>query len=413
MSDGVVYKKHFSKTQSQGRNIHERRPIQLFSNLLIYLTPAMTTPSNISSTRSIKMAQTPQPYHLDPLNRGPTLRRSASVPSLHPEVLDHDTNSLTAEDHIATLEHLERLHYNEVGVLQANLYSRSEELRIIQSKHEEECAARKAALELAEKKEKSRKKNARARAQQRDTAIVSLEEELEHKNQLIRALEEYAATAAKFIENTQDDIQHLIFQLDNMRHQKEQLADRASCLSRANTELRKKNIAVKKERERFKQEMDVKKRDLMDAVDREIRRSGTALIQRDTERARCRQYEEGRIPLNSSTAIRDDKIMRLVMNGPPASETENMSAGFMQRRSRGKMTSEMRATIFEEHNRTLIATVEAMQTQKGQDEEEKEQLRRLNHQNIVTIHELRLAIEQLCANNGWSLDQLTEAQPNE
>lgn len=100
------------------------------------------------------MAQTLKTDH--PLNGWLPLRRSVSVPSFHPEVLDHDTDFLTADDHIAALEHLEMLHYNEVGVLQLKLYGRSEELRAIQSKREEECAARKATLELAEKKETSR-----------------------------------------------------------------------------------------------------------------------------------------------------------------------------------------------------------------------------------------------------------------
>lgn len=314
-----------------------------------------------------KMAQTPQPDHLDPLNRGPTLRRTTSVSSLRPEVLDHDINCLTAEDHITAIEHLEMLYYDVVGVLQAKLYSRSEELQIIQSKHEKECA-------LAETKEKSRKESARARAQQRDTIIISLKEELEYKNQYIRSLKEYAATAAKFIENTQVDIQHSMFRLDMMRHEKDQLADRVSRLSRANTKLHKKKAAAKKEMEKSKQEMNVEKRDLMDAVDRKIRRAGAALIQRDTEQARCRQR---RSPLNAS------------------------------------MNLKMRASVLEEHNHTLIAMMEAMQLQKGQDEEEKKQLRRLNLQNIAMIQKYRLAIDRLNATNGWNLDELTEAQPNE
>lgn len=102
--------------------------------------------------------------------------------------------------------------------------------------------------------------------------------------------------------------------------------------------------------------------------------------------------------------------MRLVVNGPPASETEYMSAGF---KPTGKANLEMRASVFEEHNRTLMATVEAMQIQKDEDEEENKQLRRLNLQNIVTIRKYRLAIDRLSAKNGWNLDELTEAQPNE
>lgn len=69
-----------------------------------------------------------------------------------------------------------------------------------------------------------------------------------------------------------------MFQLGILRHEKEQLADRASRLSRTSTKLRKESIAAKKEIEEFKQETDVEKRDLMDAVDREERRAGTALI---------------------------------------------------------------------------------------------------------------------------------------
>ena len=255
------------------------------------------------------------------------------------------------------------LHYDAVGVLQAKLYSRSEELQIIRLKHEEECA-------LTEKKEKSRKESARARAQH--TVIISLEEELECKNQYIRSLEEYAATAAKFIKNTQDNIQHSTFQLDMMRLEKDQLTDHVSRLSQANAELHKKKAAAKKKMEKSKQEMDVEKRDWMDVVDWEVRRSGMALIQHDMERARCRQYDEGQTSLGASITTRDNRIMRLVVNGPPASKTKNMGAGF---KPTGKVNLEMWASVSEEHNCTLIAMVEAMQLQKGQDEEEKKQLR--------------------------------------
>ena len=166
--------------------------------------------------------------------------------------------------------------------------------------------------------------------------IISLEEELEYKNQYIRSLKEYTATVAKFIENTQVDIQHSMFQLDMMCHEKDQLADCVSHLSQANTELHKKKAAAKKEMEKSKQEMDVEKRDLMDAIDQKIRRAGAALIQRDTEQAWCCQCCS---PLNA--------LMNL----------------------------EMWASVLEEHNHTLIAMMEVMQLQKGQDEEEKKQLR--------------------------------------
>ena len=88
----------------------------------------------------------------------------------------------------------------------------------------------------------------------------------------------------------------------------------------------------------------------------------------------------------------------------------SMSAGF---KPTGKVNLEMWASVFEEHNYTLMATVEAMQIQKGEDEEEKKQLRQLNLQNIVMIWKLQLAIDHLSVKNGWNLDELTEAQPNE
>ena len=137
-----------------------------------------------------------------------------------------------------------------------------------------------------------------------------------------------------------------MFQLDMMCLEKGQLADCVNHLSQANMELHKKKAAAKKEMEESKQEMDAEKRDLMNAV--EVRRAGTALIQRDAKRAH-----------------------------------------------------------------TLMAKVEAMQIQKGEDEEEKKQLRRLNLQNIFMIQKYRLAIDRLSAKNEWNLDGLTEAQPNE
>ncbi|OJD26849.1 hypothetical protein ACJ73_01770 [Blastomyces percursus] len=134
-----------------------------------------------------------------------------------------------------------------------------------------------------------RRQGKRVREQESSNETRPLGKELEYKNQYIRSLKEYAATAAKFIEKTQIDIQHSMFRLDMMRHEKDQLADRVSRLGRANTELHKKKAAAKNEMEKSKQEMDVEKRDLMDAVDRKIRRAGAELIQRDTEQARCQQ----------------------------------------------------------------------------------------------------------------------------
>ncbi|OAX77976.1 hypothetical protein ACJ72_07718 [Emergomyces africanus] len=147
---------------------------------------------------------------------------------------------------------------------------------------------------------------------------------------------------AKFIKNTQDDIQHLTFQLDMMGLEKSQLADH---------------------------KMDGEKRDLMYTVDREVCRAGTALIQRDTERAWCRQR---RSLLNALITIGDNRIMRLVVNGPPASETEYVSTGF---KPTSKVNLEMRASVFKEHNHTLMPMMKVIQIQKNEDKKKKKQLR--------------------------------------
>ena len=57
ISNGAVYKEHFPEIRVK-RKIFMRRPIKLFSNVLMTTT---------------KMAQTAQPDHLVPLNRTPTL----------------------------------------------------------------------------------------------------------------------------------------------------------------------------------------------------------------------------------------------------------------------------------------------------------------------------------------------------
>nr|KMM65914.1 hypothetical protein CPAG_02255 [Coccidioides posadasii RMSCC 3488] len=73
-------------------------------------------------------------------------------------------------------------------------------------------------------------------------------------------------------------VQHLIYQFDDMHCKKEQIANQASSLARINTALSKKNVAIRKETEGFKQEMNVIHKRVLDAIVHEREKAGIAKI---------------------------------------------------------------------------------------------------------------------------------------
>ncbi|EER43807.1 conserved hypothetical protein [Histoplasma capsulatum H143] len=234
------------------------------------------------------MIQACQHCPSSPLNGARSLRRSASVSSIRPHYdtdLSMDKHDIT--EYLATIERLEDLHYLEVARLQATLSSHGEELSSIRSR-----------LENAKGKEQARKKSALERAQLRDAEIISLREELGYQKQQNIAVENLATEAEKTIANMQQQIHRLVYQLNSMRNKKEQFADRINRLGNTNTVLLKKNKAIAMETDEFKHEMNAANSSLMDAIVREKEKAGLALIQRDLERARCRQYEAGLFPIN-------------------------------------------------------------------------------------------------------------------
>ncbi|EFW14303.1 conserved hypothetical protein [Coccidioides posadasii str. Silveira] len=187
--------------------------------------------------------------HYSPGSEGRfVLRRSASVPSIHPH---GETELFTVEDDITTeqlavIEHLEKLHCDEMAGWQTTLSGHAKELSEIRSK-----------LAKATNRGKLRKKSAKQRAQSRDAEISSLKEELANQKQCNDTIETWAAEAEEAVVDMKQHVNSLTFQLKSMRDQREQLAARVNHLMETNTALRKKNKVAAKQMRNTEHEMNL------------------------------------------------------------------------------------------------------------------------------------------------------------
>ncbi|EGE03368.1 hypothetical protein TEQG_02403 [Trichophyton equinum CBS 127.97] len=220
----------------------------------------------------------------------------------------------------AVLDHLLKLHDEAITKYQSLNQGLSEEHAILEKKYTEQQLATK----KLESTEKHRKKGAAERA---------------------RALQ-----ADKFIHDAKEDLQHLKLQLQHVRDQREQNERRASRLIVPNKALQNKIAAWTKEIKERKHEQEIVEARLHNNAKQAQTLAGTALMQRDRERA----LRAGGAPQDQAL---DDKVLRMVTTpadlGTGKGADQATTRG-QRDRNTATVDRELRILLLAEKNKVLI-----------------------------------------------------------
>jgi len=350
------------------------------------------------------------------------LRRQASMPSLHGSDSEDDVPVVSAKEYIATIDQLSLLHAQAIAEVQESvqtLNSRLENLSDDLTKTRETLAVeqdrRQAETAQRTKRETARKKRATDNAIAREDEINHLREELHSSEVDNQALKKFAADAQSVVNDMQEDIGMLEYQLDSTRFQREQALKAITKTSSANKALIARAKRAEKDLQDNEHKTALKMKELGDDTVRAREKAGLALIQRNLAHAKLQQQASDRLTSGASSVARDQTLMdALVSRAPSTSKIDAPGAGrkaaramykgtekakTLIRQAKGEATPEAKISVLEANNLALTATNEELSRQL-------QRLRELNAVILADVQKYKLALRNLCAKVGISIDEI-------